>query len=195
MENTGAVYAMRKLNRNGEYRRWARQFRAALTTQGLERWLTEEPDVTVADDGIADGKVKSRMLLCVDDSALSRIIDGAVTTMVAWEAIRADYEAQHELRQSLLVRQLNGVRQGSSEAYGDYAEWVYELLEKLVNTDAADKLETNALIQGWKNSGWRGSLVLMLATVAASGFNAVVKELNSAVRLIERTAVENKPAR
>ena len=103
---------MRKLKRNGEYRLWARQFRAALTTQGLERWLTEEPDVTVADDVIADGKVKSRMLLCVDDSALARIIDRAVTTMVAWEAIRAEYEAQHELRQPLLVRQLNAVRQG-----------------------------------------------------------------------------------
>ena len=109
-----------------------------MTTQGLERWLTEEPDATADDDVIADGKVKSRMLLCVDDSALARIIDRAVSTRVAWEAIRAEYEAQHELRQPLLVRQLNAVRQGSSEAYGDYAERVYEFMEKLAETDIDD---------------------------------------------------------
>ena len=95
------------------------------------------------------------------------------------------------------MRQLNAGRQGSSEAYGDYAERVYELMEKLADTefDAADQLATNALIQGLKSSGERGSLVLMLTTVAASGFNEVVRELKSAVRLIERTAVEEKPAR
>ena len=75
----------------------------------------------MADDVIADGKVMSRMLLCVNGSALARIIDRAVTTMVAWEAIWAEYEAQHELRHRLLLRQLNAVRQASSEAYGDYA--------------------------------------------------------------------------
>jgi len=195
METSGNVYAMRKLKRNGEYRLWARQFRAALTTQGLERWLTEEPDAATADDVAADGKVKSRMLLCVDDSALARIIDRAVTTMVAWEAVRAEYEAQHQLRQPLLVRQLNAVRQGSSEAYGDYAERVYELMEKLIDTefDAADQLATNALIQGLKTSGERGSLVLMLTTVAATGFYEVVRELKSAVRLIERSSADEKP--
>ena len=72
-------------------------------------------------------------------------------------------------------------------------------MEKLADTefDAADQLATNALIQGLKSSGERGSLILMLMTVAAPGFNKVVRELKSAVRLIERTAaaVEDKPAR
>ena len=45
----------------------------------------------MADDVIADGKVKSRMLLCFDDSALARIINRAVTTMVAWNAFLAEY--------------------------------------------------------------------------------------------------------
>ena len=86
---------------------------------------------------------------------------------------------------------------GSSEAYGDYAERVYELMEKLADTefDAADQLATIALIQGLKSSGERGSLVLMLTTVAASGFNEDVRELKSAVRVIKRTAVEDKPSR
>ena len=67
----------------------------------------------MADDVIADGKVKSRMLPCVNDSTLARIIYRVVTMMVAWEAIQVDYEAQHELRQQLLVRQLCGRGQQS----------------------------------------------------------------------------------
>ena len=86
---------------------------------------------------------------------------------------------------------------GSSEAYGDYAERVYEFMEKLAETDFndADQLATNIRIQGLKISGASGSLVLMLTAVAASGFNEDVRELKSAVRLIERTVVEDKPAR
>ena len=150
----------------------------------------------MGDDIIADGKVKSRMLLCVDESALARIIDRTVTTMVAWQAIRAEYEAQHELPRSLLAR-LNAVRQGSSESYGDNGERLYELMEKLADSecDAADQLATNALIQRLRSSSERGSLVLMLASVAAAGLKAAVRELKSAVLLIERTAVVDRPAR
>ena len=57
------------------------------------------PDATAADDVIANGNMKSRMLLRVDDSAPARILDQAVSTRVAWEAIRAEYETQNELRQ------------------------------------------------------------------------------------------------
>lgn len=95
--------------------------------------------------------------------------------------------------QPLLVRHLNAMLQGSMRAYADYAEQAYKLMEKLADTefDPADKLATNALIQGrLKNSSERGSLVLRLTAVAASRFNAVVSELKSAVRLIQRTAVE-----
>eukprot|EP00892_Ulva_mutabilis_P005787 jgi/Ulvmu1/3580/UM168_0012.1 len=101
--------------------------------------------------------------------------------MSAWEAVRSEYEAQDGSRQPLLVRQLNAVRQKSSESYGDYAERVYELMEKLLDTDfeAADQLATNALIQGLKSSAERGSLVLMLTTVAAGGFQEVVRELSA----------------
>eukprot|EP00892_Ulva_mutabilis_P000456 jgi/Ulvmu1/10410/UM062_0005.1 len=116
--------------------------------------------------------------------------------MSAWEVVRIEYEAQHELRQPLLVRQLNAMRQKLSESYGDYAERVYELMEKLLDTDfeAADQLATNALIQGFKSSAESGSLVLMLTTVAAGGFQEVVRELKSAVRLIERTGADERPA-
>eukprot|EP00892_Ulva_mutabilis_P000512 jgi/Ulvmu1/10461/UM063_0017.1 len=194
--SSGSVFGFRKLKRHGDYRMWACQFKAALTTQGLERWLTEEPDVASAADVAADAKVRGRMVLAVDDSGLTRIIDRASSTMSAWEAVRSEYEAQHELRQPLLVRQLNAVRQKSSESYGDYAERVYELMEKLLDTDfeAADQLATNALIQGLKSSAERGSLVLMLTTVAAGGFQEVVRELKSAVRLIERTGADERPA-
>eukprot|EP00892_Ulva_mutabilis_P004045 jgi/Ulvmu1/2011/UM120_0003.1 len=121
------------------------------------------------------------MVLAADDSGLTRIIDRVSSTMSAWEAVRSEYEAQHELRQPLLVRQLNAVRQKSSESYGDNAERVYELMEKLLDTDfeAADQLATNALIQGLKSSAERGSLVLMLTTVAAGGFQEVVRELST----------------
>eukprot|EP00892_Ulva_mutabilis_P002676 jgi/Ulvmu1/12409/UM009_0059.1 len=194
--SSGSVFGFRKLKRHGDYRMWARQFKAALTTQGLESWLTEEPDVASAADVAADAKVRGRMVLAVDDSGLTCIIDRASSTMSAWEAVRSEYEAQHELRQPLLVRQLNAVRQKSSESYGDYAERVYELMEKLLDTDfeAADQLATNALIQGLKSSAERGSLVLMLTTVAAGGFQEVVRELKSAVRLIERTGADERPA-
>ena len=74
IENTRGVYAMRELKRSGEYKLWARHFRAARTTQRPERCLTEEPDATMADDVKVHREEKSRMLLCVDVSALARII-------------------------------------------------------------------------------------------------------------------------
>ena len=85
----------------------------------------------------------------------------------------------------------------SLAAYGEDVERVHELTEKLANTefDAAKQLATNALIQGLKNSCKRGSLVLMLTIVTASGLDDVIRELKSAVRLKERTAVEEKPSR
>ena len=81
----------------------------------------------------------------------------------------------------------------SLEAYGEDVERVHELTEKLPNT--AKQLATTALIQGLKSSCKRGSLVLMLTIVTASGLDDVIRELKSAVRLKERTAVEEKPSR
>ena len=89
------------------------------------------------------------------------------------------------------------MRQGPTESYGDYGERVYELMEKLADTesDAADQLATNAPFQVLRISSERGSLVLMLTSVAVSGLNDAISELNSAVRLMERTTVEKKPSR
>eukprot|EP00892_Ulva_mutabilis_P006539 jgi/Ulvmu1/4257/UM193_0005.1 len=59
-------------------------------------------------------------------------------------------------------------------------------MEELLDTDfeAADQLATNALIQGLKSSTERGSLVLMLTTVAAGAFQEVVRELKSACTMM-----------
>ena len=97
-QRSSTLHAVRKLKRGGDYRLWAAQFRASLTTMGVERWLTEDPELAAPGDVMADAKVRSRMLLCVEDRGLARIIDQAATTMAAWERVRAEYEAELELR-------------------------------------------------------------------------------------------------
>ena len=59
------------------------------------------------------------MLLCVEDRGLVLIIDRPATTVAAciWAVVRAEYEAQQEHRQPLLVSELYDVRQGASESY------------------------------------------------------------------------------
>lgn len=197
MENhRSSINAVRKLKRNGDYRLWAAQIRAYLTTMGGHRWLTEEPEEDDPDAVGADGRVRNLMLLCVEDRGLVRIIDRAATTLAAWEAVRTEYEAQLELRQPLLVSELNDVRQGASESYTAYAERVFELLEKLEDTDfeAADQLAANALVRGLKKSQEQGSLILTLTSHVSAGFHRVMSELKSAVRLIEGSQQNDRGA-
>lgn len=191
MDNTGGR-AFRCLKRNGDYRLWAAQFRAFLSTKGLERWLTEEPAEAAEEDATADLRARSMMVLNVDDGGLVRIINRAATTMVAWEALRTEYEARQELRQPLLVSELNDIRQKPSESYTSYAERVQQLLEKLEDTDfeAADQLAANALLRGLKTSPERGSLITMLTQHVSSGFQRVTEELKATVRLLD-TPQEN----
>lgn len=187
MEGRNPLQSVRKLKRDGDYRLWALQFQAALNSCGWHGWLTEEP---AADDPHAvttDGKVKSYMLLSVDDRGLARIIGRAATTMAAWEGVRAVFEARLELRQPMLLDELNCVVQRPGESYGDYAERVHELLERLDDTDftAGDELAANALIRGLKDAPERATLVLKLTQHVSEGFEAVKDQLASTVRLIE----------
>lgn len=179
--------AVRKLKRDGDYRMWAAQFEASTETMGIERWLTEEPDPGVAADVREDRNVKSRMLLTIEDRGLILIVKRAASAMAAWERLRAEFEAELQLRQPLLVNQLNAVRQGPTETYVRFAQRVLEILEKLEDTDfeAADQLAANALVRGLKDGPEKGSLVLLLTPHVAAGFSQVVTELRSSTRLLE----------
>ena len=196
MENrNNALNAVRKLKRDGDYRMWAAQFEASMVTMNCERWLTDEPDAEEPAEVREDVNVKSRMLLTVDDRGLMRIIKRAPNSVQAWQRVRAEFEAELQLRQPLLVNQLNAMRQMAGESYTRFAERVLEVLEKLEDTsfEAADELAANALVRGLRESSEKGSLVLLLTPHVETGFNRVMTELKSATRLLESAREQTAP--
>ena len=162
-------------------------FRAASRIAGRDRYLTNEPDPEEDEEVRDDLRLKDKMLLCVDDWGLAMKIDQAATARRAWEVIRAEYEADVELRVPILIHELGEARQGSSETYADYIDRVDGIRVKLQDTgfESGEQLAVNALIKGLKESSARGSLVVRLTELAVAGFTAVVSSLKSSVRLLE----------
>jgi len=187
MDNTRSDFSFKKLTRGGSYRQWEMSFRAAARIAGRDRYLTGEPDPDDEDEIRDDLKLKDKMLLCVDDWGLATKIDQAATARAAWEVVRAEYEAEVELRVPILIHELGEVRQGPSEKYAAYIDRVDAIRVKLLDTgfESGEQLAVNSLIKGLKESSAKGSLVGRLTEQAADGFSAVVGSLKASVRLLE----------
>ena len=124
-------YAVERLDVNN-YATWSIRMQAYLMVKGLwDAVGTDTPDPT------ADKKALAQIILHVKDHHLATVAPCA-TAKIAWETLKATFEAQTNSRKLLLRRQLTQLKMGASEPLTMYAARAKEIQTQLTTAgDAA----------------------------------------------------------
>jgi hypothetical protein len=84
------VTRISKLSRNGNFRAWAVQLEAMLTTSDEhDRFLRRLPTEGDADEARLDRQARAKLIMCLGPEMIS-LVEDARTTHDAFEALRAD---------------------------------------------------------------------------------------------------------
>jgi hypothetical protein len=114
------VTRLPKLTRNGNFRAWAVQMRAALTTaDGLDRFLSEEPDPDDEGEVSLDKQARAKLIMCLGIDMLS-LVEETHTAHAAFEALRADHLGHAVSMRSALLSEVTAMRQTVKQSVKDY---------------------------------------------------------------------------
>jgi transposase InsO family protein len=126
------------LKRGGNYREWAAQMEAYLTTQSLEAWLEKEPDATKASEVSKDKLAKARLLLGVSGGLLETV-RRASSTKAAWDALKEDYLGLLKVQRPRVMGEIVDLKQGR-DSLVEYIDRAKALRDQMTDLKMEDSL-------------------------------------------------------
>jgi hypothetical protein len=109
-----------KLSRNGNFRAWAMQVEALLTTNDEhDRFLFRRPAEGDEREQRLDRQARAKLIMCLGPDMLA-LVEDAHTTFDAYEALRADHIGNAVAVRSALLTEVTALRQSPKQSVKDY---------------------------------------------------------------------------